>query len=100
MGSVAVATVTFVIQAPAAHATFPGSNGKIAFESNRTGNLEIFVMNADGSGVTQITHFAGNDEHPAWSPGGGKIAFDRTPNGASSSATTSVNVAIPPLAAP
>jgi hypothetical protein len=38
------------IQAFPASAAFPGLNGKIAFESNRDGNNEIYVMNSDGSG--------------------------------------------------
>ena len=29
--------------------------GKIAFTSNRDGNDEIYVMNADGTGVTRLT---------------------------------------------
>src|SRR5206468_1460189 len=78
---VALLTAAFAVQSPVARATFPGSNGKIAFESDRTGNFEIFVMRHDGTGVTQVTHFSGSDEHPAWSPGGGKIALDRTPSG-------------------
>ena len=45
-------------------ATFPGYNGKIAFASDRTtgedvinpeGDFEIFTMNRDGSGLTQLT---------------------------------------------
>jgi hypothetical protein len=30
-----------------AEAAFPGANGKIVFASNRTGDYEIFVMNAN-----------------------------------------------------
>jgi len=58
-----------------AYAAFPGSNGKIAFHSNRDGDWEIFVMNADGSGQTQLTFNTANDAWPAWSPDGSKIAF-------------------------
>lgn len=39
------------------------------------GNYEIFVMNADGSGVTRLTNFIGVDGWPAWSPDGTRIAF-------------------------
>ena len=39
--------------AASAHAAFPGTNGKIAFVSNRDGNYEIYVMNADGTGPDQ-----------------------------------------------
>ena len=41
---------------------------------------EIFVMNADGSGVTQITDNELDDENPAWSPDGRRIVFGRDYN--------------------
>ena len=55
--------------------TFPGPNGKIAFESTRDGNDEIYVMNADGTGQTRLTNNAAHDFRPSWSPNGSKIAF-------------------------
>ena len=38
-------------------------------------NNEIFLINADGTGKTQLTNNAGRDCGPAWSPDGSKIAF-------------------------
>ena len=48
---------------------------QIAFESNLDGDCEIFVMNADGTNVRQLTHNTLWDEGPAWSPDGTKFAF-------------------------
>ena len=50
-------------------------DGKIAFHSNRDGDGEIFVMNADGTGVQQLTDNNDSESFPAWSPSGKKIAF-------------------------
>lgn len=46
---------------------------RIAFASDREGELRIFVMGADGSGVRRVTEIWG--EYPAWSPDGEQIAF-------------------------
>ncbi len=68
-----------------AGATFPGENGRIAFASNRTtgegvdnpeGDHEIFAMEPDGTGLTQLTHNAALDFDPEWSQDGQKIAFE------------------------
>ncbi len=50
---------------------------QIAFESDLDGDGEIFIMNADGSNVRQITHNTLWDEGPAWSPDGTQFVFSR-----------------------
>ncbi len=50
---------------------------RIAFCSSRSGNLDIWLMNADGHGVRQVTQFPGIDRTPTWSPDGERIAFVR-----------------------
>jgi Tol biopolymer transport system component len=58
--------------------------GKIVFHSNRDGDYEIFAMNADGSGQTQLTNNDTNEFDPTWSPDGKRIAFTRFPSDFSS----------------
>ena len=54
-----------------------GGAGKITFQSNRNGNFDIFVMNADGSGVTQLTSHPFDEYLPLFSPDGSRIVFGR-----------------------
>jgi TolB protein len=48
---------------------------QIAFTSNRDGNYEIYLMNADGSGQRNFTRHKSQDNFAAWSPDGKRIAF-------------------------
>lgn len=41
------------------------------------GNLDIYVMNADGSGVTRLTTDGATEQFPQWSPDGRTIAYGR-----------------------
>jgi hypothetical protein len=41
---------------------------RIVFQSNRTGNFQIYVMNADGSDPVRLTNHHGNDYYPSWGP--------------------------------
>lgn len=49
---------------------------KIVYTSSKTGNEEVWIMNADGSGKTQLTDLnASIAGRPRFSPSGDKIAF-------------------------
>lgn len=58
---------------------------RIAFVSDRDGGFpELYVMNADGSGVRRMTVNSFVDGNPTWSPDGLTIAVERCcPNGSS-----------------
>jgi TolB protein len=60
-----------------AQAAFPGENGRIAFHSDRTGNYEVYKMNADGTSVQNLTQNNDLELFPAFSADGSKIAFTR-----------------------
>lgn len=48
---------------------------KIALTSDRSGDPEIYVANADGSGLQRLTNVRGRDAHPSWSRDGKTIFF-------------------------
>jgi Tol biopolymer transport system component len=50
---------------------------RIAFDSEADdGHLHIFVINADGTGLTQITSGDGDEIAPNWSPDGTRLAVE------------------------
>lgn len=56
----------------------PSPDGtRIAFvvRDDFEGTADLYLINRDGSGLTQLTFDAPIDEHPTWSPDGGRIAF-------------------------
>lgn len=59
----------------------PGDK-RITFKSDRSGSLEIWTCDADGSNPVQLTSFNGPQAaSPCWSPDGRQIAFDARPEG-------------------
>ncbi|NMC30171.1 MAG: substrate-binding domain-containing protein [Pelolinea sp.] len=68
--SVAVAT-----ELPAPTATTEPIPCMIAFDSDRDGNREIYVMDPDGKNTVNLTNNPADDFGPAWSPDGQEIAF-------------------------
>ena len=53
---------------------------RLVFMSDRSGSLEIWASNRDGSDTTQLTNLHGCGT-PRWSPDGLSVAFDTTGNG-------------------
>lgn len=53
----------------------PAGPGRIIFESTRDGNSEIYIMDPDGSGQTNLTNNPAVDRDPSISPDGKKVTF-------------------------
>src|SRR5829696_4311193 len=67
--------ILLAVEAEPAEATFPGKNGKIAFQSDGGGSYEIYTMNRNGKKINKLTTNRAPDEDPAFSPNGKRIAF-------------------------
>jgi Tol biopolymer transport system component/serine/threonine protein kinase len=53
-----------------------GPDGQwLAFDSDRSGNMDVYKMRIDGTGLEQLTRNTADDFHPRWSPDGRQIAF-------------------------
>ncbi len=48
---------------------------------SETGTYDIYVMEIATGKIVQLTHDAGRNEHPTWSPDGRHIAFESTRSG-------------------
>jgi hypothetical protein len=53
----------------------------IAFESDRTGNWDVFTMATDGSNQTNLTHNPAEDRLGDWSPASDRLVFSSTRTG-------------------
>jgi Tol biopolymer transport system component len=60
---------------------YPVMNGKIAFQSSRDGQSEIYVMNPDGTAPINLTQHGADDADPAWCSDGTKLVFSSTREG-------------------
>ncbi len=63
---------THVVQA---YACFAPDGESIVFQSNATGNWDLYSMRLDGSGLRAIVASAGADITPVFSPDGSKLVF-------------------------
>ena len=78
---VAGVTATITAQAPQQLGTpetataAPACRGRIAFLARPSGTVDIYVINADGSGLINLTDDPAMEQTPTWSPDGKRIAF-------------------------
>jgi eukaryotic-like serine/threonine-protein kinase len=57
---------------------FSPDGQRVVFASSRSGDMEIWIAEADGSNPTQLTRAPGTWQgSPRWSPDGRRISFDR-----------------------
>ncbi|HEV2811826.1 MAG TPA: hypothetical protein VGW10_01135, partial [Solirubrobacteraceae bacterium] len=54
---------------------------RIVFRSNRDGDPDVWVMDADGSDARQVANDPGDERYPGFSPDGSRIAFTSTRDG-------------------
>jgi len=54
---------------------FSPDGKKLVFRSSRGGQIDLYVMNVDGSNLTRMTNDPAMDTFPAYSPAGDAIAF-------------------------
>ena len=64
----------FIAPSPA-HATFPGHNGRIAFQADTGSGNQIYTVRPNGHDLFQVTHVDGEATTPDWSPDGHWLAF-------------------------
>lgn len=62
---------------------FSPDGSKIVFTGQAAGSStrDIYVINSDGTGLTQLTSDAGDNAYPAFSPNGSKIVFTSNRSG-------------------
>ena len=73
----AAATPGAGIRSTATAADSPASStgGAVVFASNRDGDSDLYAVNTDGTGLTQLTNAPGDDYDPLPSPDGRQILF-------------------------
>lgn len=66
------------------HPDWSPDGNKIVFDSWRSGKADIYIMQADGRNVRQLTSSKSNNTEPKWSPDGKWIAYHCSQGGETS----------------
>ncbi len=62
-------------------ASFNGGDGRIAFETGRTDEFDLWTMKPGGFGKQRLTKGMAEDHSPSWDRGGDSVVFTRNPVG-------------------
>ncbi len=68
-------------QATNVQAVWSPDRTRIAFSTNRDGQFELYLMDADGRGQLRLTQDPGADGEPAWLPDGSGLVFSSNRSG-------------------
>jgi len=63
------------------HPKYSPDGKRMAFESDRSGKVEVWISDISGLNSRQLTYFGAWTGSPGWSPDGQKIAFDSDKTG-------------------
>ena len=74
-GQAATDSVVAVTAVEDAYGHWSPDGRRIVFQSNRTGQWDIFVIDADGSTLRRLTDHPAHDRTPVWSPDGRLVAY-------------------------
>jgi Tol biopolymer transport system component len=74
-GSCATLVAALLAFAPAASATFPGSNGEIAFDPAGSQPVGTYAIQGDGRGLRRITPAGVKAPLAKWSPDGARLVY-------------------------
>ncbi len=75
LSSSAFLTLVSTLLIVLAHSVFAANSDEIAYESNRDGNWEIYLLDVQSGKTYNLTRDPADDLTPAWSPDGSQIAF-------------------------
>ena len=72
----AAAAAALTAAAPAL-ATYPGANGRLAFQRPVGDQVDLFTIRPDGTHAARVLRSRVIEERPSWSPDGERLAFAR-----------------------
>jgi Tol biopolymer transport system component len=73
---VSVLALLCLVPLSTVRATYPGTNGRIAFGADTGAGSQIYTVRPNGNDLRQITHVNGEAKVPDWSPDGRRIVFE------------------------